>query len=68
MYTFISCSLASIMDAFADIEQLTYGESALREIVTFILTFSLEKVISAEGMDGEVIYPRSGKMFTLWSR
>ena len=56
------------MDAFADIEQLTYGESALREIVTFILTFSLEKVISAEGMDGEVIYPRSGKMFTLWSR
>ena len=43
------------MDAFADIEQLTYGESALREIVTFILTFSLEMVISVEGMDGDVI-------------
>ena len=43
------------MDAFADIEQLTYGESASREIVTFILTFSLEMVISVERMDGEVI-------------
>ena len=40
------------MDAFAGMEQLTYGELAVREIETFIVIFSLEMVASVEGKIG----------------
>lgn len=38
------------MDALAGVEQLTYGELAVREIDTFIVIFTLEMVAS-EGED-----------------
>ena len=40
-------ALASNMDALAGVEQPIYSESAVREIDTFIVTFTLDMVASA---------------------
>ena len=48
--------LASTTEAFACIEQLTYGESTVREIETFIVITSLAMVEPADGMEGGTIF------------
>ena len=56
-----SSSLASNKDAFAGAEQLAYGESTVREMVTFIVIFSPAMVPSVDGMKGLVKSQHGGR-------